>query len=742
MTEVVAVGTPTPILDGKAKVTGLIQYTPDLKLPGMLYAKLVSSIYAHATITGVDKAAALAIPGVVAVLTADDMPAVVPESRIRLLLARGRVVFAGQPVALVLAESEAAAADGVEGVRVSYAPLPAALTADQALAPDAPQVWPGRFVNASTGKPGNIASYDEAATGDVAQGFAESDVVLERTFETQIAHQGAIETHGLIAYLDPMSGEMVLWASNQAPFTIRREVAEVLGMRETEVRVVSMPVGGAFGGKNGLYEPLIAAAAVHMGRPVRLVLTRTEEFLATMPAPALRIRLKIGAKRDGTLTALDIDTTSDEGCFAIGLASTPGGLMVDLYRWAHTRRVSRTVLTFKPSCGYYRGPTGPSAFFALETLIDELASTLDMDPLDLREKNLPRSGDPRGDDGERWPAVGSPAVLKAVREHPLWLGRDQSRQQGRGVGVAFAQWGGGTESSAATCALHRDGTLTINIGLADISGAMTSLALLAAEAFGVAPGNVKVRFSDTATGPYGGDTGGSKVTYSMGAAVLEAAKEARQQALQIAADELEAAVEDLDIIDGKIQVRGAPAHAIPLGEIATKGMSWGSKHAPIFGNGRTAIEDNAPVFSAQLAEVSVDEATGEVTVHRQAVIQDVGRALNPLVVRGQLMGGATQGLGWALYERMLYDDGGQLVTGTLMDYALPHSLDAATHIDVVLIEVPSEHGPMGARGVGESPVLAAPAAIANAITDAVGVRMTTLPITAPDLYTALNERRS
>lgn len=740
MTDVAAVGTPTPILDGRAKVTGAIQYAPDLKLPGMLYAKLITSIYAHATITGIDKTGALAIPGVVAVLTADDMPAVIPESRMKLLLARGRVVFAGQPVALVLAESEAAAADGVEGVHVKYAPLPAALTADQALAADAPQIWPGRYVDANTGKAGNIASYDEAATGDIAKGFAESDVVLERTFETQIAHQSAIETHCLMAHLDPMSGEMVIWASNQAPYSTRRDVAEVLGMRETEVRIISTPIGGAFGGKSGLYDALIAAAALRMGRPVRLVLTRSEEYLATTPAPALRIRLKIGAKRDGTLAALDIDTTADEGCFSIGLASTPGGLMVDLYRWAHTRRVSRAVLTFKPSCGYYRGPTGPSAFFALETLIDELAATLGMDPLDLREKNLPRPGDPRGDGSDHWPDVGSQAVLNAVREHPLWVEREQSRNAGRGVGVAFAQWGGGTESAAATCALHRDGTLTVNVGSVDISGSMTSFALLAAEAFGVAPGDVKVRYSDTATAPYGGDTGGSKVTYSTGAAVLAAAKEARQQALQIAADELEAAVEDLEIIGGKVQVRGAPDHAIPLTEIATKGMSWGSKHAPVHGNGRTGIEDNAPVFSAQIAEVSVDEATGEVIVHRQAIIQDVGRAINPLIVRGQLMGGVTQGLGWALYERMLYDDGGQLITGTLMDYALPHSTDAAQHIDVVLIEVPSERGPMGARGVGESPVLATPAAIANAINDVVGVRMATLPITAPALYTAINGR--
>ncbi|MBX3083368.1 MAG: xanthine dehydrogenase family protein [Anaerolineae bacterium] len=739
MTEITAVGTPTPILDGKAKVAGSIQFTPDLKLQGMLYAKMVTSMYPHANIRGIDSTDALASPGVVAVLTADDMPDVPPESRITLLLAHGRVIFVGQPIALVLAESELAAVDGAEQVHVDYEPFPAAVTLEQALAPDAPEVWPGRYVDTSTGKSSNVASFNENNRGDVQRGFAESDVIVERTFETQIAHQGALETHGMVAQYDPMTGELTMWASTQAPFGNRTDIAAVLGIDETNIRVIGMPVGGAFGGKNGLYEPLVACAAYRVGRPVRFVLTRSEELLATVPAPALTMKVKIGAKRDGTLVALDVETMADEGCFTTGFAGTPGGLMVDLYRWQHSHRIARNVLTFKPSVGYYRGPTGPSAYFALETLIDELAIKLNIDPVDLREKNMVRTGDPRGQDGDRWPMIGSAEVLKAVREHPVWQGRTQARQQGRGVGVAFAQWGGGSESAAAMCSLHKDGTLQINVGSVDINGTMTSFALIAAEAFGIAPERVKVRFSDTANAPFSGAAAGSKVLYSTGAAVLEAAKEARQQVLQIAADLLEAAVEDIDIIDGKAQVRGAPEHAIPLAEIASQGMSWGSKFAPVIGNGRVGIEAAAPVFSAQLAEVSVDEDTGKVTVHRQVVIQDVGRAINPLAVQGQLMGGATQGLGWALYERMLYDEDGQLITGTLMDYTLPNILDAAQQIDVVLIEVASEHGPMGARGVGEAPVLAAPAAIANAIADTVGVRMTKLPMMAPDVFAAIQQ---
>ena len=740
MNKIAAVGTPTPILDGKAKVAGAVQYTADMKVPGMLYAKMVTSLYAHATLRGIDTADALAVPGVVAVLTADDMPAVAPDSRVTLLLARGRVVFAGQPVALVLAESEVAAVDGVEQVHVDYDPLPTAVTIDEALAPGAPEVWPGRYLDVSTGHPTNICSRNEHAVGNVQQGFAEADVVLERTFETQIAHQGALETHAIIAQYDELSGEITMWASTQAPFGNRTDIAAVLGIDETAVRVIAMPIGGAFGGKNGLYEPLVACAAFAVKRPVRFVLTRSEELLATVPAPALRIRVKLGAKRDGTLTTLEVDTTSDEGCFCTDFASSPGGLMFDLYRWPNHRRTSTAVLTFKASVGYYRGPTGPSTFFALETLIDELAIQLSMDPLDLREKNLSRTGDPRGGNGgERWPEVGSMAVLKAVREHPVWQGREAARAQGRGVGVAFAQWGGGSESAAALCSLQRDGTLLINVGSVDISGTMTSFSLIAAEMFGVAPEKVKVRMSDTATAPFSGAAAGSKVLYSTGAAVMEAAKEARQQALQIAADELEVAGEDLEVIDGKVQVRGAPDHAIPLGDIASKGMSWGSKHAPVLGNGRVGIEAAAPVFSAQIVEISVDDATGEVTVHQQVIVQDVGRAINPLAVQGQLMGGATQGLGWALYEQMVYDESGQLMSGSLMDYAMPNMLTAAQHIDVVMIEVASEHGPMGARGVGEAPVLATPAAIANAINDVVGVRLTKLPMTAPSIAAALSQ---
>ncbi len=298
-------------------------------------------------------------------------------------------------------------------------------------------------------------------------------------------------------------------------------------------------------------------------------------------------------------------------------------------------------------------------------------------------------------------------------------------------------WPGATEPAAAVCALHRDGLLHIHVGSVDLSGTTTSFALLAAEVFGVSPESVRVITSDTDTAPYAGYTAGSKVTYTTGAAVVMAAREARQQTLSIAAEEFEAAVEDLEIVGDRVQVRGVPTKAIKLGDIAAKTMQFDGKYAPVFAHGRIAQPMNAPVFAAQLAEVEVDRDTGVVHTHKLVIVQDVGRAINPLAVDGQLMGGATQGIGWALYENMEYDERGQLLTGSWMDYAVPSILQAASLMEIVRVEVPSEHGPFGARGVGEPPAIPTAAAIANAIADVTGLRLTDLPMTAPRVLAAL-----
>ncbi|MDE2855704.1 MAG: xanthine dehydrogenase family protein molybdopterin-binding subunit [Chloroflexota bacterium] len=749
------VGKPTPLIDGPAKVTGNLKYTGDLKLAGMLHARFVLSAYAHAKITAVDASAALALPGVQRVLTGSDLPEVTPSSRAKLMLARDRVIFVGQPVAIVLADSAAAAADGAELVEVEYEALDAVTSMDDALAEGANIVWPTGIPTgagdeaahgADTGgesegddeEISNIAGATKMATGDIDAAFAEADVIVERSFDTPMVHQSSIETQGWVAQPNPLNGGMTMWGSLQSPFGVRYDIAEVLGVPESDVTVYGMPVGGAFGAKFGLYEPLVALVADTVGRPVSLILTRGEELLSTNPAPALRIRGKLGFKRDGALIAMQSDVTADTGVYPSGLGGFAAMQFASFYRCPNLLLESTNVVTNKQSVGAYRAPTSPTAFMAVETLFDEAAAQLGMDPVELRLKNAARSGDPAPDGGD-FPVIGMVETLEAAREHPLWRNREESRSQGRGVGIAIGGWMGGLEPGAAVCKLNRDGVLQVQIGTADLSGTPTSFAVLAAEAFGVDVDKVRFVYSDTDSAPYGGGVGGSKTLYTLGNAVIRAAEDARRQTLAIAAEEFEVSAEDLEIVDGRVQVRGFPDRSVALGELAGKAMTFGGRYDPIHGSGSQSVTDRAPSFCAQIAEVDVDEETGEVNLLNLAVVQEVGRAINPLTVEGQMQGGAVQGVGWALYEEMRYDDDGQLLSGSWMDYAMPDAVQAAP-IQTQIVEVPSTSGPFGARGVGEPPVIPTVAAIANAVAHATGVRMTQTPMTAPRVLEALEQR--
>jgi len=755
MSEFSFVGKPTPVIDGPAKVTGNLKYTGDLKLAGMLHARFVLSAFAHANITDVDASAALAIPGVQQVLTADDLPDVTPSSRARLMLARGRVIFVGQPIAIVLADTAAAAADGAELVAVDYDPLDAVTSMDDAVAEGANIVWPNGIPTgagdeaahgADTGgesegdeeEISNIAGSTKMETGNIDAAFAEAEVVVERSFDTPMVHQSSIETQGWVAQPNPLNGGLTMWGSIQSPFGVRYDVADVLGVPESDVTVYGMPVGGAFGAKFGLYEPLVGLVAATVGRPVSLILTRGEELLSTNPAPALRIRGKLGFKSDGRLIAMQSDVTADTGVYPSGLGGFAAMQFASFYRCENLRLESTNVVTNKQSVGAYRAPTSPTAFMAVETLFDEAAAQLGMDPVELRLMNAARTGDP-APDGEDFPVIGMVETLEAAQEHPLWKNRDDSRAKGRGVGIAIGGWMGGLEPGASVCKLNRDGVLQVQIGTADLSGTPTSFAQLAAEAYGVDVDKVRFVYSDTDSAPYGGGVGGSKTLYTLGNAVIRAAEDARRQTLAIAAEEFEVSAEDLEIVDGRVQVRGFPDRSVALGDLAGKAMTFGGKYDPIHGSGSQSVTDRAPSFCAQIAEVAVDEETGEVDLLNLAVVQEVGRAINPMTVEGQMQGGAVQGVGWALYEEMRYDDDGQLLSGSWMDYAMPDAVQASP-IQTQIVEVPSISGPFGARGVGEPPVIPTVAAIANAVAHATGVRMTQTPMTAPRVLEALQGR--
>lgn len=742
------IGKATKRTDGLEKITGRVQYTEDLRLPGMVYARLFTSPYPKARVKGVDREAALAAPGVVAVITAADLAALGRGARD--LLAGAQTRYTGEAVAVVLGETEAAAADGLDALRAGseFEPLPAVLTIDESLRDGAPLVRESIELEEGDAqahatvaveekraeKPSNIANTVTFARGDAAAGLRQAEVVVRRTYTTSRIHQGYIEPQAQVATVDPVTGEVTIYTSTQGQFWVRAQTAKTLGLPEQKVRVIPMTVGGGFGGKILVFQPLVAAIALLLRRPVRLVLTRNEDFLSTEPGPASRAEIELGAMRDGSLVALRAAITFDSGC-APGAPLGVSSLMVGgYYRIPNLAVDTREVLTNKPTIGAYRAPGVPQATFAIESAMTELAGLLGVDPITFRLRHASAPGDPMPN-GRPWPKMGLRQVLEALDNHPA---RRRPRRPGEGIGVAIGGWPGGIESASACIRANTDGTFEVIMGAVDITGTATTMGMIAAELLGVAPERVHVTTADTSQAPYAGMSGGSKITYTVGNAVRAAAEDARRQILSIAANHLEARAEDLDIIDGRVHVRGSPTVTLPLAEIASMSMRFGAQYAPVFGVGSTAITRQSPGFAGHLVRARVDQETGAVTILDYVTVQDVGFAINPATVEGQMIGGAAQGIGWGLYERMAYDDGGGLVTGTFADYAVPR----ASHVprmDTVIVEVPSDDGPFGAKGVGEPPVIPAAAAIGNAIADAIGVRITSLPITPERIVQSLTK---
>ena len=758
MTQGSSIGRSIRRLDGGEKVTGLTRFAGDLQLSRMLHARLVLSPHAHARIVRIDGNEAASRPGVLGVFGAADLGLanVDPTARSKSPLALDHALFVGHPVAAVVAETAAIAEDAAALVEVEYEPLPAALDARDAMRLDAPRVRAaagaggeaelamhgaatgGEQLREAVGP--NVVSTQRFHRGDLARGFAEADVVVERRFETPMVHQGYLEPRAVVADVDPL-GALTIWTATQALFFTRSEVCEVLGLPEHRVRIVATPLGGGFGAKFVLLEPLAGALALRLRRPVSVVMTRTEEFLATTPAPPAVIELKVGARRDGTLTALEGRAVFDAGAYAgapLGIALL---LMGSYYQVPNLELRGYEVLTHKPGNGAYRAPGAVQGTFAIESVMDELARATGLDPIDLRLRNASRPGDPMVN-GQPWPKMGLVECLERLRvergRRAAPTGPANGRYR-RGTAVSIGGWMGGIEPANAACRLDRDGTLSILVGTVDMSGTNTAFAQIAAEAFGLPVEDIQVVNGDTDSAPYAGASGGSKITYTVGLAVERAARDARRQLLAIAADRLEAAVEDLEIVDRAVRVRGVPGRAVPLGELAKASMQFGAKYEPVYGRGGSATVARSPAFAAHLSEVEVDTETGTVRVTRHLAVQDVGRAINPAAVEGQIQGGVVQGIGWALLERMPYDAEGQLLAATLMDYALPQS-DQVPLVESVLLEVASEHGPFGAKGVGEPPVVGVPAAIANAVAAATGQRFTSLPITAQAVVEALDGR--
>jgi CO/xanthine dehydrogenase Mo-binding subunit len=746
------VGHSVPRVDGPDKVSGMARYAADLNLPGLLHARPVLSLYAHAKIKNINISAALKVPGVIRVVTAKDLPikSGASESRKRDPLAKDEVFFYGQPVVIVLGETEAAARDGAELVEIEYEPLPSAVDFLKAMEHDAPLVKnkpssgadaEASMHNASAGGakeeekvdlPPNVTNHSHMKRGDVEAGFKEAAVISEHTYRVPGVHQSYIETQAVTAAPDPLGG-MVIYTSTQAGFYCRDEVAGALGIPANKVRVVTMTVGGAFGAKFVLIEPLAAALAKLAARPVRLTFYRMEDLLAANPVQAGIVEFKMGARADGTICAIKAKMYLDSG-FYPGAGTWAIGMIGMCYRVPNFDMEAFEVLTHKVSVGAYRAPGAPQVTFVTETAVDELAHKLNMDPLEFRLKNCVVEGDKNNSD-QTWPRIGLKECLETLGQHPIWKNRHQKGPD-EGIGLACGGWGGGLEPASALCRMDSDGNFTLQVGVSDISGVSTSLQMIAAEVLGLTADKVTIVLLDTSAAPYAGGSGGSKTLYTVGAAVQKAAEDAAEQIKKIAATELEAAPQDIELKGGKASVKGLPSRSVDFVKIAKRSMS---KTTPVLGNGASAQHNQAPGFAAHLAKVKVDRETGEVKILEYVAAQDVGKAINPREVEGQVHGGVTQGLGWALYEEMIYDDSGTLLSGSLMDYTVLNAPQVPS-METILVEVPSPDGPFGARGVGEPPVIPGGGTLNSAIFNAVGIHMTEMPMTPQRVIKALHDK--
>ena len=780
-----AVGQSWPRLDSREKITGALRYVADVPVPGLLHARLVLSLYAHARIDGIDKQPALDLPGVVAVLTADDLP-IVGSGDMRMFqpLAQREVVFANQPIAIVVAETEAAAEDGAMAVMVDYTPLDAAIDVEASMEVGAPVARPHRHISSQDGEMasphaavghgddnvavgeveiGTIAAAEASASphaavgganqpklteelspnvigrhwhkhGDVDAALSGSKATVTGRFTTEWVYQGYMEPHAATAWTDPTNGHLVINSNTQGIFYTRSQVAKIFGIPVTRVRAIGAQPGGAFGSKIMLTEPLAVAASLSLKRPVRLALTRREDITMTNPASGTVIELEIGADGEGRLTGIRSRLVFDSGAFSEWTVESIGAVLVaGPYRWQAYDIRAYGVETNRVGTGSYRGPGGPQASFALESLMDELAAKLDLDPLELRLRNAVTPGD-RMIDGEAWVRIGTREVLEQIQDHPLWKGRN-SLPDGEGVGIAVGVWPGGKEPAAALCRLEPDGSITIITGVVDMSGVASGFATIAAEAFGVSVDQVNIITSDTQSAPRSPMSGGSVVTYSSGRAVQRAVEATREKLLRYASEELEIDASDLEISNGNVQPKGSPGRGKSVAELAEKLDGFGGAFEPVEGHAGALPPSLAPSVSAHLAHVKVDRESGEIKVLNFVIAQDVGRALNPALVEGQMRGGVAQGIGWALLEGMPFDDQGQLLSGSFMDYAMPDSLDVP-NIETLIVEVPAPDGPFGAKGIGEAPVCGSPAAVANAVANAAGARVYQLPITSARLWAA------
>ena len=731
--------------DGLEKVTGRANFGADHALPGMLYGKVTRSPHAHARIVGLDTSAAEAMPGVLAVITARDFPDRSGMSPRRKgfndnLLASDKVLYHGHAVAAVCATSAAEADAAAQVVHVEYEVLDAVTDAIGAMSPDAPVLHQHMFTEGlaeTPTEPSNVVKKQVLSKGDVESGFGEADHVVERTFVTPMVHQGYIEPHACVGSFNA-DGQATVWCSTQGHFGVRSMTAMALGMDEGDIRVIAAEIGGGFGGKTTIYlEPLALKLSEKSGRPVKMVMNREDVFRATGPASGTVNTVKIGCKADGTIVAMYAKLIYESGAYPGSPLGAGSMCIFAPYDVENVLIEGYEVVVNRPRVAAYRAPGAPQSMYAGESVLDELAELLGMDPIDLRLKNAAKQGT-RAAYGPTFGAIGLTECLEAAKAHPNYQGSVATSNgdcAGRGVAVGF--WFNGGNQSSAEVHVTDSGMVKIVEGSPDIGGSRASMALMAAETLGVPYERIRIRVGDTDSTGYCATTGGSRTTFATGLAVIRACEDVIRQlkgraALTWGIDEAQ-----VDWADGEARPMpgvNVDAEPLTLKELARNAARTGG---PISGRAALNAQGPGPAFSVNLADVAVDPDTGRTTVLSFTAIQDAGKAIHPDYVEGQMQGGAVQGIGWALNEEYVYDDNGVMENPGFLDYRVPVASDLPM-IDTHIVEVPNPNHPYGVRGCGETPIVAPLAAVGNAVSRAVGVRMTDLPLSPPKVLAAIS----
>jgi xanthine dehydrogenase molybdenum-binding subunit len=740
--EYTVVGTRPIRHDGADKVTGRALYGADFQIAGLLHGAILRSPHAHARIRRIDTSKAEAYPGVSAVVTAADLPpsadrivdlgeGATPLSYIRgNVLAAGKVLYQGHAVAAVAATSLNAAEEATQLIEVDYEVLPCVLTAPAAMREGAPILHDGLHTEEfgeKTARVSNVSQHFRHALGDVGKGFAEADVIVEREFHTATVHQGYIEPHNATALWNN-DGRVLVWCSTQGSFVVRDTTACILDLPVSQVKVTPMEIGGGFGGKIPVYlEPVAALLSKKTGHPVKIVMSRKDVFEGTGPTPGSYIKVKMGARQDGRITAAQAYLAYEAGAYP-GAMVGPGGMCVfAAYDLANVLIDGFDVVVNKPSTAAYRAPGATNAAFATETVVDELAEKLGLDPIDLRLKNAAKEGTRRAD-GPKYRRIGCIEVLQAMKAHPHYSAPLGGPNRGRGAAVGF--WFNVGLPSSCNLSVNADGTVNLVEGSTDIGGTRTSIAMQAAEVLGIPAESVRPTVVDTDSVGFTAVTGGSRTTFATGWAAYEAAQDVVRQMKERVAKiwEVEPAA-----VTAERGVFRSGKHRLTFAELAAK---LGETGGPIVGRGAVNPRGVGGSFAGAIADVEVDPETGKVQVLRFTSVQDAGKAIHPSYVEGQMQGGSVQGIGWALNEEYYMSPEGGMLNSSLLDYRMPTSLDLPM-IDTVIVEVPNPGHPFGVRGVGEANIIPPPAALANAIYRAAGVRMNRLPMSPPAILEAV-----